>query len=227
MKALLEAKNISKAYPSSLVLQNVSLSLFPHASYAIMGASGEGKTTLLHILGGLEKPDQGIITFQERPIESLPLTKYRNSHIGFIFQSFNLLEDLSVMDNVLLPFRVARHPIAKDSPSYNQAKKLLQEVGLSSHMNKLTKYLSGGEKQRAAIARAFCHNPDIILADEPSGNLDHHNSAIIHELLLSFSRQKGKTLVIVTHDRELAALCDTILILSEGKLLQEKNKLKS
>lgn len=218
MKPLLEADNIFKSYGSVSILNGVSLSVSSTRSLAIIGASGEGKTTLLHLLGALEKPDQGAIYLHGKPIEDCSLSKYRNQHIGFVFQSYNLLEDFSVMDNLLIPYRIARKNVSKNSDNYRYSAQLLDEIGLSPKANMLAKHLSGGEKQRVAIARAFCHHPDIILADEPSGNLDHKNSEIIHRLLLSFAHEKGKSLIIATHDQTLAALCDDQFILSDSKL---------
>lgn len=219
---LLEAKNIYKTYknPHPLhILKGVDLELKKNQSIAIMGASGIGKTTLLHILGTLE-------TFQEGTLSILNNTllndEIRNKHIGFIFQTYNLLEDLTLLDNVLMPAYISRQNIKKESPAYKRALLLLEEVGLDKRINHLAKTLSGGEKQRATIARAFCNNPDIILADEPSGNLDHENSKIIHSLLLNSVKKFNKSLIVATHDKELASLCDKIYHLEDGKLIISK-----
>ena len=183
-----------------------------------MGSSGEGKSTLLHILGTLEQPSSGQLEICGQPTDTSSLPSLRNRHIGFIFQSFNLLEEDTVLDNVLMPARIAREPTHSRSPAYRRALQLLEKVGLSSRIRFLAKLLSGGEKQRVAIARALLNNPDLILADEPSGNLDYGNSQAIHQLLLMLTKEEGKTLVIVTHDSELASLCDKTYQLKDGKL---------
>jgi lipoprotein-releasing system ATP-binding protein len=180
-----------------------------------MGASGEGKTTLLHILSGLENIDSGDIKIFNK-------NKFTNSlineRIGFIFQSYNLLDDLSVIDNILMPAKIKRADISMNSPSYKNAINLLQDINLSNKKNDLAIHLSGGEKQRVAIARAFCNNPDIIFADEPSGNLDNKNSKIIHDLLIDFSKKNKKTLIIATHDESLAKMCKRVFLLKDKKL---------
>lgn len=219
MKIILKAKNIHKTYknPEKLhILKGIDLELHENESIAIMGASGIGKTTLLHIFGTLESFDEGSLTIlnNEKLTDAI-----RNKHIGFIFQTYNLLEDLSLIENILMPAYIARQPIKKDSPQYKRALLLLEEVGLENRKAYLTKSLSGGEKQRATIARAFCNNPDIILADEPSGNLDHENSKIIHSLLLNSVKKFNKSLIVATHDKELASLCDKIYHLEDGKLI--------
>jgi lipoprotein-releasing system ATP-binding protein len=142
----------------------------------------------------------------------------RNQSIGFVFQSFNLLEDETVLDNVLMPAKIGRIETKKGSPAYNRALLLLEAVGLSSRAQFLSKFLSGGEKQRVAIARAFCNDPALILADEPSGNLDQAHSKAIHELLIGSAKKWNKALVIATHDEELASLCDKTYLLKDGSL---------
>lgn len=215
---VLKAKNIHKTFknPQDLhLLKGVDLELKKNESIAIMGSSGIGKTTLLHILGLLETFDKGSIEI----LDKNELTdSLRNNHLGFIFQTYNLLEDLTLIENVLMPAYISRKNIKKDSPSYNKALMLLKEVGLENRLNYLAKNLSGGERQRAAIARAFCNDPEIILADEPSGNLDDSNSKIIHKLLLESTKKFNKSLIVATHDKELAALCDKIYLLKDGKL---------
>jgi lipoprotein-releasing system ATP-binding protein len=216
MTVILKAKKLHKTFltPTPLqVLAGVDLEAVRGEAIAIMGKSGEGKSTLLQILGTLEKPCEGEIEICGNSFRTTPLDQLRNRHIGFIFQGFNLLEDYSVLDNVLMPARIGRK-----KPSPERALKLLEQVGLAPRANFLAKLLSGGEKQRVAIARALCNDPDLILADEPTGNLDYATSQTIHELLLYTVRSLNKTLIVVTHDRELAALCDRTLILKEGKL---------
>jgi len=216
---ILEAKDLHKTFHSASkveVLKGASLSVKQGESLAIMGRSGEGKSTLLHILGTLESPCQGEILFFNKPIQSLP--DIRNKNIGFIFQTFHLLEDYTVLENVLMPARIARKRTDRNSPAYKRALSLLEEVGLLPRAHFPAKLLSGGEKQRAAIARALCNDPDLLFADEPSGNLDHASSLLIHNLLLSCVKKFQKTLLVVTHDKDLADSCDRILILKEGKL---------
>ncbi len=208
----LEAFEISKSFEHPekvVVLKNITLKVEAGRSVAIMGASGEGKSTLLHILGTLEAPTSGTLLISG---EKLPTDKLRNQKIGFVFQSFNLLDDYTVLQNVLMPALIGGFE-AKE-----RALKLLARVGLSHRATFAAKLLSGGEKQRAAIARALINNPDIILADEPSGNLDHTTSIMIHNLLLDCVREEGKALVVVTHDETLANLCDKTYHLINGEL---------
>ncbi len=188
--------------------------MFPGQTLAITGKSGEGKTTLLHILGTLESPSSGELAFG---LSASPAV-LRNRFIGFVFQTYNLLEDCTVLENVLMPAYIARMQTRKGSPAYNRALSLLEEVGLQDRIHFPAKLLSGGEKQRVAIARALCNDPELILADEPSGNLDHAHSFAIHQLLIGCAKKRNKALVIVTHDLELAKLCDTTRTLMDGVL---------
>jgi lipoprotein-releasing system ATP-binding protein len=219
---ILRATNLKKTYTSPTtvaVLSNISMEVAKGSSTAIMGKSGEGKSTLLHILGTLEKPCGGSLEICGKPVETKALSSIRNQHIGFIFQAFHLLEDYTTLENILMPSRIAGHNTHPDSPAYKRALELLAAVGLSSRAQFLAKHLSGGEKQRAAIARALCNDPDLILADEPSGNLDHANSIAIYDLLLNLVKKLNKTLIVVTHDQELSSRCDKILVLKDGFLL--------
>lgn len=218
---ILSARKIKKTFlsPSPVeILKGISLEIFKGTSTAIMGKSGEGKSTLLHVLGTLEKPTEGELEICQKMTHLTPLPEIRNRHIGFIFQTYNLLEEYTTLDNVLLPAKIARQPTHEGSLAYQRALTLLDQVGLSSRAHFLAKLLSGGEKQRAAIARALCNDPDLILADEPSGNLDYDHSQAIHHLLLHLTKQHHKTLIVVTHDRELASLCDQIFLLKSGNL---------
>ncbi len=220
-KHVISAKNLAKTFYSPepvCVLKRIDLEVDKGASIAIMGKSGEGKSTLLHILGTLEKPCSGELAICGQSIRSGSLASLRNQHIGFIFQSFNLLDDYTVLENVLMPAKIARLPTTPQSPSYKRACSLLEQIGLAPRADFLAKLLSGGEKQRVAIARALLNNPELILADEPSGNLDHSHSQAIHELLLQLTKQEGKTLIVVTHDTELASLCDQKYHLKDGTL---------
>jgi lipoprotein-releasing system ATP-binding protein len=221
---VLEAKDLHKSFYSPekvSVLKGVSLQVKKGESVAIMGRSGEGKSTLLQILGTLENPCAGeLLIFGKRPSD---VAEVRNKHMGFVFQSSHLLEDYTVLENVLMPAKIARKPTDKNSPSYQRALLLVEEVGLSQRAHFPAKLLSGGEKQRAAIARALCNDPELIFADEPSGNLDHANSLAIHSLLLNAVKKHKKTLLIVTHDQELASTCDRTLLLNDGVLTEFGN----
>ena len=218
---ILKAQNIHKAFFHPIktqILRGLNLIVSKGETVAIMGRSGEGKSTLLHILGTLETPCKGSLEIAHHDAAHFSKTTIRNKHIGFVFQSFHLLEDYSVLDNVLMPSRIARNSVQRGSAAHTKAVHFLHLVGLSDRIHHNAKLLSGGEKQRATIARALCNDPDIILADEPSGNLDSQNAAIIHELLLSFAKNNNKALIVVTHDQELAALCDTQYRLKSGIL---------
>lgn len=214
---LLKAHKLKKSFniPNRVtILDEVDLTVERGETVAIMGRSGEGKSTLLHILGTLEPPSDGLIEIAGKPVSLSTVSAIRNQHIGFVFQSFHLLEDYTVLDNILMPARIGRKSVTKSSVAKERALHLLNEVGLVHRAEFFTKQLSGGEKQRVAIARALCNDPDLILADEPSGNLDRQTAEMIHDLLL----KSGKTLIIVTHDHSLANLCQKRYVLSNGKL---------
>jgi lipoprotein-releasing system ATP-binding protein len=218
---LLVADNLSKTFftPTPVVvLKKVSIEIKQGQSVAILGKSGEGKTTLLHILGTLEDPTSGSLFIAGINACSASKSKLRSNKIGFVFQNYNLLDDYTVLENVLLPASIAGHPTHKGSLAYLRAEELLDEIGLTPRKHFLAKLLSGGEKQRAAIARALQNDPDLILADEPSGNLDHTHSQAIYTLLLKAAKKKGKALVVVTHDKDLANLCDVQYALADGEL---------
>jgi len=224
MTPLLVAKNIKKTFSQPIelsILNGIDLCLHAGESIAIMGASGEGKSTLLHILGTLEPPTSGELEICGHQVTVSEAAKLRNRYIGFIFQAYHLLTDVTVLHNVLIPAQISGASITKGSPAYKRALDLLDHVGLSPRAHFLAKFLSGGEKQRVAIARALMNDTRLLLADEPSGNLDHTTSTHIHELLLQTAKQHNKGLLIVTHDTELAKLCDKRLILREGKIYNE------
>lgn len=213
---ILIAKNLSKSYQNPTrcdILKGVSLTVTPGETVAIMGPSGVGKSTLLHILGTLDSPNGGSLEIAGKNAlgEWGPLI--RNQHLGFVFQNYNLLDEYTVLENVLMPCRIGRQRGQEEV-----AKALLDEVGLSDHLHHFAKQLSGGEKQRASIARALCNNPDLILADEPSGNLDEANSHRIHQILIEAAKRKNKGLIVVTHNQALAKECDFIYTLHEGTL---------
>lgn len=222
MQPILKAKNLKKSfyYPQKVdILKDVSLTVHAGESVAITGRSGQGKSTLLQILGTLEDSCSGSLNIADKTINSWNKSTIRNRHLAFVFQSFHLLEDYTAIENVLMPAIIGKHPSHVGSEAYNRALSLLEKVGLSDRAGFDTKLLSGGEKQRVAIARALCNSPDIILADEPSGNLDRTNAAHIHKLLLDYVKEEGKSLIVVTHDPELANLCTTRYTLDNGVLL--------
>ncbi|MBP7074479.1 MAG: ABC transporter ATP-binding protein [Rhabdochlamydiaceae bacterium] len=221
MKPILKAQNLKKTYKTAIdvtVLDGISLEVLPGETIAIIGKSGEGKTTLLHLLGTLEKPTSGTIEVCGEVATSQNSPYLRNTHIGFVFQAYHLLEECTVLENVLMPARIAKQDIRPGSSAHTRALMLLEEVGLSHRRDFLAKLLSGGEKQRAAIARALINNPSIILADEPSGNLDHAHSQDIYKLLLNEAQKRNKALVVVTHDLSLASQCQKTYALQDGVL---------
>jgi putative ABC transport system ATP-binding protein len=216
---LLQLENITHVFQSPLpdqpplkIFQNISLELYPGKSLAITGASGEGKSTLLHIIGALEKPTSGLMLWQNKPISP------KRQEIGFIFQQFHLLDDLSVWENILLPLRLQNS--RPDPSSIERAQQILHRVGLSHRKNQMASLLSGGEKQRCAIARALVGSAKLVLADEPTGNLDHHTAGQIAKLLFEMVKEEGVSLILVTHDHALASRCDSVLKLENGHLLK-------
>lgn len=219
---ILKAQDLHKTFdhPAQVtILDGVNFEVSQGDVLAITGRSGEGKSTFLHILGTLENPSKGWLEIGGQKISPFNTSFVRNHHLGFIFQSFHLLEDYSVLENVLMPAKIARKNTNPKSTIYAYAISLLELVGLKERCHFYAKQLSGGEKQRVAIARALCNDPDIILADEPSGNLDKKTAEGIHQILLDLARVHKKSVVIVTHDLELASLCDKQYILQGGKLL--------
>jgi lipoprotein-releasing system ATP-binding protein len=218
---IIKAKGLKKTFlfPTSVeVLKGIDIEVFAGESAAIVGKSGEGKSTLLHILGTLEKPTSGSLEICGHDVETCSLPKLRNQHIGFIFQNYHLLESDTLIDNVLMPAKIARKATHEGSDAYKRAHMLINLVGLEKRTLFPTKLLSGGEKQRACIARALCNDPDLILADEPSGNLDSKHSQEIHSLLIHLAEHFNKALIVATHDKELSSLCRTTWVLKDGNL---------
>lgn len=207
---IIEAKGLKKMYGPVMILDDIDLTIKQGSTTAIVGPSGSGKSTLLNILGTLEKADSGELFLFGKKVTPSQVNLLRNRHIGFIFQSFNLLEDLSTLENVEMPAWIGRKQV--------DGRELLKWVGLEDKQHLPTKFLSGGEKQRVTIARALCNNPELLLADEPSGSLDRENAKMIHALLLKTAKDLGKSLIVVTHNQDLAAECDSILTLNQGKL---------
>jgi lipoprotein-releasing system ATP-binding protein len=219
---LLEARDLHKTYVlghrSLEVLRGVDLRVAKGELLALRGASGAGKSTLLHIVGGLDTPDQGEIWFSGKNLSSLAqvnLARWRNRSVGFIFQAYHLLPELDALENVCLPGRVARIPGATVEAHGRQ---LLDRVGLGQRLDHKPAELSGGEQQRVAIARALINSPELILADEPTGNLDSHTGEEIIELLLSLRVERQTTLIIATHDLKVAAKAPRILNLVDGRI---------
>ena len=214
------ANNINKKFGELEVLKNISLDIKRGEIVSIIGPSGAGKTTLLQIIGTLEKPDSGIIKFNNEIISNFnenEVSAFRNKHIGFVFQFHQLLPEFSAIENVMIPALIAK----KDKKeSFSNALDLLSFLGLKDRINHKPNELSGGEKQRVAIARALINNPDVILADEPSGSLDSKNKLEIHRLFMELREKLNQTLIIVTHDKELAEISDRVIKMEDGKIIQ-------
>jgi len=227
-RPIIELKNVSKVYELGKVkveaLSNINLKIYAGEFLAIVGKSGSGKTTCLNLIGCLDLPTTGKIKLLGRDISRLKdreLSKIRGKTIGFIFQMFNLIPTLTALENVILP--MIFQGIDKKE-RVERAKKLLKLVGLEKRMNHRPNELSGGEQQRVAIARALANEPKIILADEPTGNLDTKSGEVIINLLERINREKGTTLVMVTHDMELANRANRIVKLEDGRIVKEWKK---
>jgi lipoprotein-releasing system ATP-binding protein len=200
------------------VLKDLDLSLERGEMVAIVGASGVGKSTLLHVLGGLDPPDAGSIRIDQVELGRLPdeaVVAFRNQHVGFVFQFHHLLPEFSAVENTEMPLRIARKTAAE---CRQRATGLLERVGLAERLEHRPGMLSGGEQQRVAIARALVMRPTLLLADEPTGDLDEHTAENLHGLLKEMHREHGLTSVIATHNPKLAASCDRVLRLEEGRL---------
>lgn len=218
---VIEVNHLSKAVTDSTgtleILRDIHFSLQPQETAAIVGASGSGKSTLLSMLAGLDTPSQGTVRVQGQDIFALDedaRAALRGQKIGFVFQSFQLLPNLTALENVMLPLELAGVRAARQ-----QAVEMLQRVGLEQRLQHYPKLLSGGEQQRVALARAFVVQPAVLLADEPTGSLDHATGAAVMDLMLQLNREQGTTLVLVTHDRSIAAQCARILTIEAGRLL--------
>ena len=213
---MIEVKDIHKSFGELEVLKGVNLEVKQGEIVAIIGKSGAGKTTLLQIIGTLDRPTKGeVIINGERLMakSERELAAFRNKHIGFIFQFHQLLPEFTALENVCIPAMIARE---KESEYKARAEKLLRELGLGERMHHKPNQLSGGEKQRVAAARALMMNPDIVLADEPTGSLDEKNKKELSDLLLQLRKEYGQTILLVTHDKELAGIADRVIEIQDG-----------
>jgi lipoprotein-releasing system ATP-binding protein len=219
----LEARGLVKGYPSGgvylPVLQETDLDVAEGDMIAILGASGVGKSTLLHVLGTLDEPEKGRLRVGTEDVFSLDepdRTRLRNRTIGFIFQFHHLLPEFTAIENIMMPLLIARTPPADAKV---RARKLLELLGLSEREHHRPAQLSGGEQQRVAVARALIREPRLVLADEPTGNLDKNASDELIELLRQFHRERGLTSIMVTHNEKIASICDRVLTMEEGRLI--------
>ncbi len=215
---MIELQGIRKSFGDLEVLKGIDLSVNKREVISIVGPSGAGKTTLLQVLGTLYRPDAGSILFNGTDLSALgkkALARFRNEHIGFIFQFHQLLPEFTALENVFIPALIARQ---SEKKARERAAELLNYLGLSERAHHKPSELSGGEQQRVAVARALMNEPDVILADEPSGSLDSRNKAELHKLFFNLRDQLGQTFIIVTHDEELAATTDRTIHLKDGKI---------
>jgi putative ABC transport system ATP-binding protein len=220
-ESILSARNLSKVVPSTegdlTILHELSLELNKGDSLAIVGASGSGKSTLLGLLAGLDLPSAGAVTLAGHNLSDMDedqRARIRAEHVGFVFQSFQLLDSLNALENVMLPMELEGRKDARE-----RARVLLERVGLGQRLTHSPRQLSGGEQQRVAIARAFAADPDVLFADEPTGNLDSNTGERISDLLFELNRERHTTLVLVTHDERLAHRCQRMIRLEGGRLV--------
>jgi len=215
---MIEVKELHKSYGTTEVLKGVNGRISKGDFITIVGASGAGKSTLLHLVAGLDSYNSGSISFDGMSLGNLSkkeLNDYRNSQIGLVFQFHNLLPELTALENITLPRWISGQ---MDDSAERKATELLQLLGIEHRAHHLPSEMSGGEQQRVAIARALINEPALLLADEPTGNLDSVNAAAVHELLLKLNQELGQTIVVVTHNKELAALGATKWSMTDGKL---------
>lgn len=219
---MLSAENLFKKYSNLTVVNGVSLNIAKGEIVSVTGASGAGKSTLLHLLGGLDKPDSGQVKINNTDLFALPEKKqaaFRNKQMGFVFQFHHLLPEFTAVENVAVPLWIGG---TSKNTALAEAKRMLEVVGLGARLNNKPSELSGGEQQRVAIARALVNKPSVIMADEPTGNLDSNNAMAIHQLFIDLRNQFGQTFVMITHNEELAAMTDRTLIMKDGKITEER-----
>ena len=219
-RPMLEATNIEKYYDKLHVLKGVDISIGKGEIVSIVGSSGAGKSTLLHILGTLDAPGKGEVVLNGKRIDKLSgkaLAKSRNAHIGFIFQFHHLLPEFTALENVCIPGWIAG---AKRKDTEQKAIELLKSLGLGERMQNKPHQLSGGEQQRVAVARALINNPDIVMADEPTGNLDSENGRELHKLFIELRDKFQQSFLIVTHNEELAQMSDRIVHMKDGRIIE-------
>ncbi|WP_455058542.1 ABC transporter ATP-binding protein [Prevotella pallens] len=218
---MIEIKGVTKSFGSLQVLKGIDLCIEKGEIVSIVGPSGAGKTTLLQILGTLDKPDNGSVVvdgIETSTLSTNKLSEFRNKHLGFVFQFHQLLPEFTAIENIMIPAYIAG---MKNKEARSRAEELLEFMGLSNRANHKPNELSGGEKQRVAVARALMNNPAVILADEPSGSLDSKNKEELHKLFFDLRDKFGQTFVIVTHDETLATLTDRTIHLKDGRIVGE------
>lgn len=219
---MIKAELITKSYGQLQVLKGIDLFVKKGEVISIVGASGAGKTTFLQILGTLSKPDEGRVIINDtdyRTLNDKHLARFRNRNIGFVFQFHHLLPEFTAFENVCMPAYIARTPSEK---AEEKAKEILGFMNLHDRMDHKPKELSGGEQQRVAVARALINDPSVILADEPSGNLDSKNKKELHNMFFSLREKYNQTIIIVTHDPDLAKMADRCLTMHDGRIVDEK-----
>jgi len=223
-EAVIKLENVWRTYQLGKTevhaLRGLSLEISPGAFVAIMGASGSGKSTLLNMIGCLDFPTKGNVYLKGKNISEMPesqLAQFRGKILGFVFQEFNLLPNLSALENVMLPMVFQKVPLAERK---EKAQNILERVGLKGRISHQPSELSGGERQRVALARAFANDPEVVIADEPTGNLDSVTGRMIMNTLADFHKNQGKTMVVVTHDPKIANYAEEIINIQDGKILE-------